>query len=124
MSEERATAVKVEAARLRWRAQLHRLNDDEAGASYKENLANLEERHEAARQAWIARKAELKADCADRGVPFYTVDLKAEPLFRAYKRTGLEMHEEREISRELGPVPVRLDNFSEPSDDELLGGVA
>lgn len=99
-------------ARLRWRAGLHRLNGDDDGALRKEQEATLLEQLAAARDTAYAGDGRAKDD------PAYRAMALAVRNFRFAERMR------RESAPRSGSQVATIDNFAEPSDDELLGGAA
>jgi hypothetical protein len=99
-------------ARLRWRAGLHRLNSDEDGAVRKEQEADLLEQLAAARDKAYAGDGRPKDDSAYRALAL------AVRSFRFAERSR------RELAPRSGSLVATIDNFAEPSDDELLDGAS
>lgn len=108
---DKQRAERAYIARMRWRSNLHRLNGDEAGAKLSDETADLYERFLAAQHAY-----------SDAGRP------ENGPEYDAFRYLKMQVQSQhrfwrgvREFNATTGPAAT-IDNFSEPSDDELLAG--
>lgn len=111
MSPESERASRVNIARMRWRAELHRLNGDEPGAQLQEDVASLEERY---LEAKLARNG--NPDDSYIAFQFTSVEAELRRVRQFWRGVRDDMHSVQNATA--------LDNFSEPSDDELLDGAA
>lgn len=111
MSPESERASRVNIARMRWRADLHRLNGDEPGAQLQEDVADLEERY---CEAKLARNANPDDTYVDFQFRLVENELRQSRAFWRGVRDDMNAVQNA----------MTLDNFEEPSDDELLDGVA
>lgn len=111
MSPETERATRANIARMRYRAGLHRLNDDESGAQLQEDVANLEERY---CEAKLARDAAPDDSYVDFQFRLVESELRQSRAFWREVRDGMNGVQNAST----------IDNFPEPSDDELLDGVA
>lgn len=90
----------------RWRADLHDLAGKPDAADLCRSVADQEVEYEDAKRASKAAPDDVM-------------------LRRRYKRLGALLHEDRAFWRGMrGDAPTAaLNDFAEPSDDDLLGGV-
>lgn len=99
--------------RARWRAELHDLNADESGAQVQRDYADLCERYNAAKAARDADRSNTMLDFAFQLV---------EGELRQYRRFMRELRDAVHAGNPEGAGVFTLDNFSEPTDAELLAG--
>lgn len=111
MNSENERASRANIARMRWRADLHRLNDDEPGAKLQEDTAALEEQYLDAKQARDDAPDDTYVD-----FQFRLVEQQLQQSRKFWRTVRDGVHGVNNAST--------IDNFSEPSDDELLDGVA
>jgi len=107
--------------RQRWRAGLHDLNGEADAAAEKRQEADVLERYHAARDAALELKATVDEDTYYTSDEKVIYDRRREELrdFRIRQRTA------RDMVRRPGRATIAvLDNFEEPSDEELLAGEA
>lgn len=142
---------KADILRIRWRSQLFVLNEDQAGADLCNNLADVMDRYHEARDVALALKTKMKRSGAIDRLRNLGVDIPQELLdaveaaggtvseadyygsveqlnYSMYRGQLVQLRRFWRAIRDLqqgapGWVPPHaIDNFSEPSDEELLAG--
>lgn len=123
MSDENRRADRAYIARLRWRAGLHRLNVDDPGARLNEQHADVLQRLYDARLAVDANPDDAVAEQTLRGAKAaIRADRQAWRTVRDAFHPGIQIAAGDPTDKVAGTGV--LNNFAEPSDDELLGGAA